>query len=243
MTRRPLSIAHRGASGDYPENTLTAIQKAIEAGADMVEIDIHRTCDGRLVVLHDEDLHRTAGVRARVSEMSLKELKGLDVGKWRGDAFQGERIPTLSEVFSLVKGKVRLDVEIKTSEPGVEDLFLDEVRQCGMEAEVLASSFDWEVLRRIRRADAGLPIGLLCETWKGALAEASTVRASAVVLSQRRANASMIAAAHDARLDVWIYTVNDAESMRKCLAAGVDGICTDFPERLTLLLRELLPLC
>ncbi|HMA79397.1 MAG TPA: glycerophosphodiester phosphodiesterase family protein, partial [Candidatus Binatia bacterium] len=116
-------IAHRGASGKYPENTRLAFVKAIEAGADMIEIDCQLTEDGHVVVFHDERLRRTAGVRGMVRSKTLAQLKALDIGQWRKKSFRGERILTLEEALEVFAGRVDLCLEIKSfpeSPPGIE---------------------------------------------------------------------------------------------------------------------------
>jgi glycerophosphoryl diester phosphodiesterase len=243
--KRPLVIAHRGASGVAPENSLAAVQKAIEAGADMVEIDLHQSHDGHFVVIHDAALQRTAKIRGRVDQKTLEELKSLDIGKWFGEPFAGERIPTLSEVFELTRGKVPLNVEIKWEEaaPGMEEKLLEEVARAGMAEEVLISSFRWEILRTLRSIHGSIRIGLLTPSWKGALGEAVRLRASALIVSRRAVRSDMMRAAHANGFPLYLYTVNDPEEMIRWVEEGVDGICTDFPERLNRLLRDLLPLC
>lgn len=110
----PVQItAHRGASGSAPENTLIALQKAIEAGADYAEIDVQETSDGRLVLLHDPDLKRTTGLKKNIWQTTYNELKHLDAGSWFSDEFSAERIPLLEDAIELVRGKMLLNIELK----------------------------------------------------------------------------------------------------------------------------------
>src|SRR5947209_2004809 len=105
----PLIIAHRGASGDAPENTLAAFRLAMDSAADMIELDLHQSKDGALVVCHDFKLYRTARVRKTIKQLTLKELKRLDVGHWFHPRFSGETIPTLEEVLKLTENRIRLN--------------------------------------------------------------------------------------------------------------------------------------
>ena len=242
--KRPLVIAHRGASGLAPENTLAAVRKAMEAGADLVEVDLQMTRDGRFVVIHDDDLHRTTGASGRAGEKTLEELKRLDAGGWFGCAFQGERIPTLEELLSEARGKVRLDLEIKEGvSPDAMSHFLETIRGAGMMDEVVVSSFQWETLRRLRALSPEIEIGVLSKSYREGVEETKRLGAAAVILSHRRALPSMIPETHARGLAFWIYTVNDPETMTAWVRAGVDGICTDHPDRLEGILRQLLPLC
>src|SRR5713226_3493547 len=119
--RAVLNIAHRGASADFPENTLAAFAAAIRAGADMCELDVQKTVDGALVVIHDDTVDRTSDGRGRVDLLTLAAIRRLDAGRWCGDQFAGEGIPTLSEVFDLTAGQCGLNIELK-GEGAVEQL-------------------------------------------------------------------------------------------------------------------------
>ena len=115
-------VAHRGFSGAAPENTLAAFRMAIEAGSDMIELDVHLSKDGKVVVIHDETQERTTNGQGRVADRPLKEIKGLDAGSWFSPPFAGERIPTLQEVLSLAQGKVPVNIEIKNPTHGKYDI-------------------------------------------------------------------------------------------------------------------------
>ena len=240
------NIAHRGASAQAPENTLSAIRAAIAMGADMVELDLQMSRDGQIVVFHDADLSRTAGVRGRVGEKNLQELKCLDVGGWFHRSFEGERVPTLEEVLSESRGKVRLDLELKerSDAPRVfEEKLIDVLNREGMVEEVLISSFHWEMLRHVREIHPRIEIGLLCRNRDGVFAEAAASAASTAIYPRRLARKETIRETHEKGLRCYVYTVNDPDEMLRCVNDGVDGICTDFPDRLNTLLRDLLPLC
>ena len=142
---KPLIIAHRGASGDAPENTLAAFRLAIEQGADLIELDIHQTLDGSLVVLHDESLERTGGDPRLVKDLTLAQIKKLDVGAWRGNTFANEAIPTLAEVLELAEGEISLQIEIKRGHsyyPLIEQRLLETLAPYREKTAVCISSFD-----------------------------------------------------------------------------------------------------
>ncbi|MBI5967686.1 MAG: hypothetical protein HY882_07510, partial [Deltaproteobacteria bacterium] len=153
-------IAHRGFSGAAPENTLTAFQKAIEVGSDMIELDVHLSKDGEVVVIHDDSLERTSNGRGKVGDYPLQELKKFDAGSWFGPKFSGERIPTLKEVLELTQGKILVNIEIKDEYLGrytIEDLVersLQEVKRAGMKNQVIFSSFHSSALDRSKERDS-----------------------------------------------------------------------------------------
>ena len=155
-----LVVAHRGFSGAAPENTLAAFRKAIEAGSDMIELDIQLSKDGKIVVIHDETLERTTDGQGRVADRTFPEIRKLDAGSWFGSQFSGEKIPTLQEVLELAKGKVLVNIEIKNPAHGqypiteLADQGLEAVKKAGMLNRVIFSSFNpvrWNGSRRKNR--------------------------------------------------------------------------------------------
>ena len=166
MTRRPINIAHRGASGHAPENTLAAFRLALEQRADRIELDIHQTADGHLVVLHDYSMKRTGGDPRRVGALTLGEIKKMDVGAWAGPGFRGERVPTLEEVLDFAAGRTSLQIELKRGSPyypGIERRLLSGLAPYRKKMDLSVSSFDHRALAEIRRLDSGIAIGLLTE--------------------------------------------------------------------------------
>src|SRR5690606_9559351 len=141
-------IAHRGFSGAAPENTLAAFRKGIEIGSDMIELDVHLSRDGELVVIHDETLERTTNGKGRVADNTLMELKDLDAGSSFAPQFSGEKIPTLIEVIELAKGRVLVNIEIKNpthqrySITELAEKTLREVKKAGMIDKFIFSSFN-----------------------------------------------------------------------------------------------------
>lgn len=164
--KTPVIIAHRGASGEAPENTLAAFRLAIAQGADMIELDLHQSKDGALVVCHDLKLYRTARVKKTINQLTLKELKRLEVGGWFHPRFSGEAIPTLEEVLKLAVNRILLNIEIKQGSPfypGIEERLVELLESFQIIDSVLVSSFDEKALAKTHTLNPRIPIGLLAE--------------------------------------------------------------------------------
>jgi glycerophosphoryl diester phosphodiesterase len=220
-------FAHRGAGGTEPENTLRSFRRALDIGADWMELDVH-SVEGVPVVFHDDRLERRTGGSGPISERPLGYVRSLDAGS-------GERIPLLSEVLDLLAGRAGLNVELKgarTAEP-VADL-LRGVLSAGVwtEPRLLVSSFDHDELARFRGLLPGVPIGALFREAPPSFESVkSRLGAFSVHLSRHAASAAAVDRAHALGLKVFIYTVNDPSDMARLRSLGVDGAFTDFPER------------
>jgi len=230
----PLVIAHRGASGYRPENTLSAYELAVELRADLIEIDLHRTRDGAIVVTHDEDLSGLGG-RGEIADASLAEIRALDAGL-------GERVPTLDEVLGRFGSRIPFNLELKQSTRGpyrdLERETLERVEHLGLLEATLFSSFYDPVLRALRAHSPRARIGVLVspespERWRE---RARSVRAEALNLWKGLATTETVRAAHEEGLRVLVYTVDEPDAMGRLLERGVDGIFTNFPDRLRALL-------
>jgi len=227
---RPLVIAHRGASGELPENTLPAYQLAIEQGADMIEIDLHRTRDGAIVVAHDEELAGLGG-RGEIADASLAEVRALDAGG-------GERVPVLDEVLDRFGPLVPFNLELKRPRrgpyPGLEAAALDAVRLRGLLRHTLFSCFAEPVLEQLRAREPAARIALLVapERARRAVERARALGAEALNPWHGLASAELVREAGGAGLRVYPYTVDDPGEMRRLLALGVDGLFTNHPDRL-----------
>jgi len=232
-----LNIAHRGASGDFPENTLVAFAAAIEAGAQMCELDAQLSADGVAVVIHDDTVDRTTGGRGAVAAMSLAQLRGLDAGRKFGAAFAGARIPTLEEVIELTKGRCALNVELKGAHVQSEVCRL--LRAHGVTNDTIVSSFDWNALAAARQIEPGLQLGVLADRNAAAMLEAAR-RLEAVSVNPRYdlVSPALVKQAHDERLQVLVWTVDKPARMRAMIELGVDGIMTNYPARLAKLLES-----
>lgn len=215
-----LVYAHRGASGRLPENTLAAFRGAIEDGADGVELDLHATADGVPVVLHDRELARTTNGAGPVDALPLAALRHLDAGG-------GEPIPTFAETLDHLAGRMRLDVEIK--QPGIERATFD-VLAAYPRAEWAISSFDWDILRAVRRLSPAAALWPLAEAVDDALlAIAAELGAPAVSLHHAALTEATAARLHAAGLAVVAWTVNDPAEARRLRALGAVALCTDDP--------------
>lgn len=222
-----LCIGHRGAAGHEPENTLRSIRCALELGARGIEIDV-RWVDGELIVFHDAKLERTTNGRGVVARKKFAELRALDAGK-------GERIPTLREVFETVDRRAVINIELKgrRTARAVEALIREFVMERGWSYEdFVVSSFMQLELRAIR--DRQIRIGLLLtRPTKLYPLSARRVRAWSVHPALRYATARFVDDAHRRGYRVFVYTVNEPADIARMRALGVDGVFTDFPERVT----------
>jgi len=234
--KRLLNIAHRGASGHAPENTMAAFRLAKVLGADMIELDLWESADGQLVVLHDASLLRTTGVRGRISRFRLSEIRRLDAGAWFHPHFRGERIPTLKEVAAI--RDIEINIELKGADP---QKVLSELLHLGEAPRILLSSFDHRLLEQLREIDSSIRLGFLVhrESEQNIWKEAERLRPFSLHLPQQRVRTTFLERARSEGMRVFAYTVNLENTMRRLINAGVDGIFTNYPDRLnSLILRE-----
>jgi glycerophosphoryl diester phosphodiesterase len=239
---RLLRIAHRGASGHCPENTRAAFVRAIALGADMVELDCQMTRDGAVVVIHDETVERTTNGRGRVRDHTLKEIKALDAGSWFGREFAGEEVLTLEEAIEILRGRAALNLEIKgESPPGrLEIQCVGIVGSMRFSRETVFSSFSQPRMRLVRDLSDDARLAVLAdagESWSAAFAFADEIGAEAVHPERSLVSAAAVREAHVRGLEVRVWSVNRRSEMESLAALGVDGIFTDFPERLLRLRR------
>jgi glycerophosphoryl diester phosphodiesterase len=240
-----LMVAHRGFSGGAPENTMAAFKKAIEIGSDMIELDVHLSKDGEVVVIHDDTLNRTTDGKGKVVSYTLNELKQLDAGSWFGPQFSGERIPTLKEVLELTHGQVLLCIELKGGDLGqytlkdLADRSLQEVEKAGMLSQVLFASFDLSAIERVREKDPGIPVALIYSKSWSSPREVTGGKAIPVlsflgtVLTQTN-----VSKAQQQGIKVLVWTLNTEEQIEYFLNMGVDGIITNHPDRLIRILQK-----
>jgi len=227
-----LVIAHRGASAVAPENTLIAYKKAIEMGADYAELDVRQTKDRAIVLMHDKTVHRTTGVKGFVWDLTLAELKKLDAGSWFGEEFTGEPIPTLEEVIRLVKGLMKLNIEVKISEnePGIAQKVVDIVRSEDFSRDCIITSFDIETVKTFNRIAPDLETGLIFEKEY----HSDVFEGTWDVLSSNfeLVDAGLVQLAKESGKKIYVWTVNEREEMLRLIGLGVDGIITDKPDLL-----------
>jgi glycerophosphoryl diester phosphodiesterase len=231
VTERPLVqvTAHRGHARAAPENTLSAMRKAIESGADYAEMDVQLTADGQVVLLHDRDLKRVAGDSRRLDELSYDELRRLDVGSWFDPAFSGERVPTLAEVIDMCRGKIRLNIELKFFGPDrrLAQAVADIVREQACESDCLVTSLNYDALLEARRHDPRLRTGL---TVAHALGDVSRLEVDALSVRADFLSDELLRAAHRLGKEIHVWTVNDPRQMTRLMNRGVDNIITSDPD-------------
>ncbi len=241
-------IAHRGASGIAPENTLAAFRKAVELGAGFIETDLQLSRDAHLVALHDDTLERTTNGSGPVSSRTLEELRKLDAGSWFGASghekhagFAGERIPAVEEILAFGREhEIGLFLEVKPTGPsGAEHAIVGALHACGEVPRSVVLSFSPSVLKRVRQLDPLVVTGFLfSDRLPTAVATAVDSGARQLLPRTDRVSRELVTEAHAHDLRVVTWTANTADEMRKLISAGVDGIITNYPDRLVALLRE-----
>jgi glycerophosphoryl diester phosphodiesterase len=227
---RPLVIAHRGASAYHPENTVPAYELAVAQAADMIEVDLHRTKDGAVVIAHDAELERIGG-HGEIGDATLADVRRLDAGG-------GARVPTLDELLDGFGSRIALNLELKQggrgAYAGLPAAALAGVRARGLGPSTLFSSFYDPVLDELRRLDAEARIALLLSRraphdW---VARAHRLGAEAVNPELPLVDAAFVERAHGEGLAVYVFTVDPREEMERLLALGVDGLFTNVPDRM-----------
>jgi len=227
------SCAHRGASGHAPENTLAAFRLAMEMGATMCEIDVQQSADNRLVVMHDDTLNRTTNGRGNVWEMTLAELQKFDAGSWFDPRFAGEKLPGLEEVIALSRGKMQLNIEVKMHghERGIAPLLVATIRRARFENECVVTSFDWGLAAEIKTLAPDLKVGYIFG-WKEFSEEVFDGPVDLLSAHYGLVDAPFLARAHAAGKKIHVWTVNYKWLMRRLIKLGVEGIITNYPDRL-----------
>lgn len=233
---RPCIFAHRGASAHAPENTLAAFELALQQGAPAIEMDVKLSADGHVVVIHDPTVDRTTNGKGKVARLSLAELRALDAGSFFSEKYRGEKIPTLEEVFDLIGKRALINIEL-TNYTTPRDSLVEEVcrlvREHHMEENVLFSSFLPRNLHQAAILLPEVPRGLLAlEGWKGLWMRSfqfffGNYQALHPYVSD--VTPQQIASVHRIGRRVHVWTVNDAEWIRRLLKWGADGIFTDDP--------------
>ncbi|MFQ5793521.1 MAG: glycerophosphodiester phosphodiesterase [Candidatus Bipolaricaulia bacterium] len=229
-------IAHRGASGHAPENTATALSQAIAFGADIVEIDIHPTRDGHWVLLHDPTLNRTTNGSGEVRDATLEEIERLDAGSWFDASFRGEKLLTLKQAIDTIPDSIELIVDIKATLP--EDTALQGLLRLLDQRQRLATTLlaspDERVHERLKRLDRSVQLSLSDpdlnrpNVWE----KVERLEPKVISLHWTVANHHAVTQIHRHGIAVITWTVNEPDRMEHMIELGVDGITTDFPDRL-----------
>ncbi|MDH5795911.1 MAG: glycerophosphodiester phosphodiesterase family protein [Candidatus Bathyarchaeota archaeon] len=216
-----LKIGHRGARAYEPENTLRSFREAIELGVDAVELDVRKTKDGKVVVIHDAKVDKTTNGKGSVSELTLDEIKQLVAEK-------GEKVPTLEEALDFLDRKVKIIMELK--ETGFEEEVLRQIRGRGLGSNVVIVSFIEEALRRVREIDEEVETGLIYVRHKNPIRAALDLKASYLLPLYRFTHTADVKQAHDNGLKVIVWTINNPEEVPQYIKKGVDGIASDRPD-------------
>jgi glycerophosphoryl diester phosphodiesterase len=229
----PLVIAHRGASAYEPENTLRAFDLAIRQGAQMIEMDLHVTCDNHVVVIHDPTLNHRTDMTGSVDRMTLAEVK-------RADAGRGERVPTLDETLDLTLGKIRLYLEIKDPRAALPTLRIIRDRNC--QSQVMLASFDIELMRRLGEEVGDIELGVILGNfsfhprvrWREAVPWFALRRINyqALCMQVELCYGYLAARARANGKKLYVWTADRERQFERMLSIGVDGIVTNTPDRL-----------
>ena len=229
------NIAHRGFSGRYPENTMLAFQKALDAGADGIEFDVHLSKDGELVIIHDELLDRTTNAAGLVQDRTLRELRELDASADFPGVYGKNQIPTLEEYFELIRGKnILTNIEIKTGViwyPGIEKKVLDVVDRFGRRKDTIISSFNHFSILRMKELAPDIVCGFL---------EESRIIGPAAYCAKHKVECwhplcydmteDVVRELREQNIQINAWTVNHREDMEDMLRKGIDGVITNFPD-------------
>lgn len=228
-------FAHRGASGTAPENTLSAMKKAMDLGVEAVEFDVQLSKDNKLVVIHDYKVDRTTNGKGYVMRKTLQELKALDAGSWYGDEYKEERIPTLEEVIEFLPEDILLNIEIKSFVLDVRDIsarVVEVIERYDIEERVIISSFDHKLLKRVKEIDSSIKIGLL---FYGKLLDLDRypslnyLKPYSLHFSADYLDEEDLMKLSELPYKVYSYTINDLELAKKFEEYGLDGYFTDYP--------------
>lgn len=222
-------VAHRGAAGKAPENTMASIRQAVEDQTDWVEIDVQETADGEVIVIHDSDFMKLSGVGLKVWEGTLEQVQQIDVGSWFGPAFAGERVPTLRDVLKELRGRAKLVIELKYygHDEQLEQRVVDLVEEMGMVEDTAIMSLKYDAVEKVRSLRPDWKTGLLSAQ---VLGDMSGLDVDFLAVNAGMAGPAFIRHNQQAGKQVFVWTVNDKMSMFKMMSLGVDGIITDEPE-------------
>ena len=222
-------IAHRGAAGKAPENTLASIHQAMNDGADWIEIDVQETMDGEVVVIHDSDFMKLSGKDLKVWNSTLEELREIDVGSWFGPEFSAERVPTLAQVLEETRGQSSVLIELKYygHDQELEQRVVDIVEKAGRVNDVAVMSLKPGGIKKFHALRPDWVVGLLSSKAIGNLLDLDM---DFLAVNMGMATPGFIRSAHSAGKQVFVWTVNDQVSMSRMMSLGVDGIITDEPE-------------
>jgi glycerophosphoryl diester phosphodiesterase len=221
-------IAHRGAAGARPENTMASFGKAIEDGADWIELDVQETADGDVVVIHDSDFMKLSGVDLKIWDATMPDLAEIDIGTWFSPDYASERTPTLRAVLEEAKGKAGVLIELKyyDHDERLEERVIGIVEATGMTGSIAVMSLKYPAVQKMKALRPHWRVGLLAATAIGNLTQ---LEADFLAVNTRLATSAFIRRARKAGRDVYVWTVNDPLSMSRMISRGAAGLITDEP--------------
>jgi len=222
LMKKPIVIAHRGASGHVIENSILSFETARNMNADMVELDVQETCDGFLVVFHDFDVSRLSEQDGLISEMTLKEIQAIDLGG-------SQTIPLLNDVLDFARGKIGIDIELKSLE--TEERIISMLHERDMLSDVMFSSYMHATLMVVKEINSELFTGILYNTFDGdPVVYTKEMGLDAINPKFDTLTSEIVDRAHEEGLQIFPFTVNESDTMLELIKMGVDGIITDFPD-------------
>ncbi len=229
-------IGHRGAAALRPENTMASVLKAIDDGADWVEIDVQETADGVVVVAHDSDFMKLAGVNLKIWDATMADLDDIDIGSWFGPEYADERTPTLRDVLAAARGKAKVIIELKYygHDVDLENRVAEIVEQLGMEEDIAIMSLKYPAVQKMRALRPDWRVGILAATAVGDLAG---LDGDFVAVNANMASPGLIRSVQNAGKDFYVWTINDPLQMSAMVSMGVDGLITDRPAMANEVLR------
>jgi glycerophosphoryl diester phosphodiesterase len=233
---------HRGACAYAPMNTLPSFELAVEQGADGVELDVHRTKDGHIVVVHDFTVDATTDGEGSIKDMTLNEIKELDAGNWFDEKFAGTKIPTLNEVFEAIGQKLYINIEIKSHDivsDGIEQAVAECIQRHNLQEQILVSSFNPLTLRRFREQLPEIPIGYAYATgyMRQLQSLLGNLKYEARHPNHESVDAESLEMAKNRDYVTATWTVNDPRRAKELVALGVEGIITDNPDTIIQAIR------
>ncbi|MEM8570435.1 MAG: glycerophosphodiester phosphodiesterase family protein [Pseudomonadota bacterium] len=221
-------IAHRGAAALRPENTLASVEKAIEDGADWIEIDVQESADGQVVVAHDSDFMKAAGNPLKVWDATMDDLAQIDIGSWFDPAYADQRVPLLRDVLLAAKDRANVLIELKFygHDTDLEGRTIAIVEELGMQDQIATMSLKYPSVQEMKALRPGWPAGVLAAT---AIGDLTGLEGDFLAVSLAEVSPRLVARAQEAGKDIYVWTVNDAVTMSRMISMGVDGVITDDP--------------
>ncbi|TCJ03484.1 glycerophosphodiester phosphodiesterase [Cytobacillus praedii] len=233
------NVAHRGAAGYAPENTIAGFDLAVEMKADYIEIDVQRSKDGEIIVIHDTTVDRTTDGTGKVGDLTFEQLRSLDAGSWKGEQFAGEPIPTFEEILDRYHGKVGILIELKAPElyPGIEKQVAEALKERNLDKpqneKIIIQSFNFESMKSMDQLLPKVPIGVLTSNLKDTTAEALqefSTYADWFNPSYGIVTEELVNQVHSLGMQIGSWTVRSQEAADFLFDMKVDAIITDYPD-------------